>query len=209
MLKSPSDEDYLRSRPPRTIIIAVDVPTLHILHTASLHLLDLPPHPPLAAVGQALRAELRIRHTRRWDRLHTLASAAGLAHDSDPVDFVYDVHANPDVWLVGGERRAQFAAREDEVATFALMLVPLVPGRHVLPRVEIRPRGGGRVQQQQRQHGKEGMTVSCETDYKSQAETVMVIANVKGTTVDMHVAGQAGSGAVLVGSEPRSGKVVS
>ncbi|KAL9078787.1 MAG: hypothetical protein Q9157_002307 [Trypethelium eluteriae] len=213
-LKTPVDSDYTTSHPPRTIIIAVDVPTIQVLHTASLSLPNLSSpnstQPPLAAVGQALRADLHIRHTRHWDRNNTLASTANLSHPSDPLDFVYDIHANPDIWLLGGERRAHFSAREGETKTFALMLIPLVPGRHMLPRVEIRVRGQrprGEEKGQQQGSGREGgSSVSCETDYQSQAETVMVIADVKGTTVDLRVSGQAESDAVLVGSEERRGE---
>ena len=80
------------------------------------------------------------------------------------------------------------------------MLVPLVAGRLALPRVEIR------AQQQQRGEGQRAVT--CETDYTSQGETVMVVADVKRTTVDLQALGQAGGGAVLVASEARSGEVV-
>ncbi|KAL9097782.1 MAG: hypothetical protein Q9165_000108 [Trypethelium subeluteriae] len=215
-LKTPLDSDYTTSHPPRTIIIAVDVPTIQVLHTASLSLPNLSSpnsaQPPLAAVGQAVRADLHIRHTRHWDRNDTLASTANLSHPSDPLDFVYEIHANPDIWLLGGERRAHFSSREGETKTFALMLIPLVPGRHLLPRVEIRARGQrprGEEKSQQQGLGREGgNSVSCETDYQSQAQTVMVIADVKGTTVEMRVPGQGESGAVLVGSEQRRGEVL-
>ncbi|KAI9689372.1 MAG: hypothetical protein M1822_010023 [Bathelium mastoideum] len=220
-LKSPSDPDYNTSRPSRTIVIAVDVPTIPVLHTATLSL----PHvsapntrtPPLAALGHAIRAELSIRHTRRWDRHNRHRSAPAPVGDADrALDFVYEVHANPDVWLLGGQRRAYFTAREDETRTFALMLIPLVPGRHLLPRVEIRAAGpvtrGARAQRGREGEGEEAEEgrerVACETDYTSQGETVMVIADVKRTTVDMQVPGQAGGGAVLVASELRSEEVV-
>jgi hypothetical protein len=48
--------------------------------------------------------------------------------------------------------------------------------------------------------------ISCEVDYKSQAETVMVVADLKTTTVDLRLPGQPG-GTVLVSSESKTQEI--
>ncbi|OCK77953.1 TMEM1 family protein-like protein [Lepidopterella palustris CBS 459.81] len=118
LTNSDQQEPKGSSRPFRRIVITVSIPRTHIVHTASLTLLHqptLPRHsPPIAAVGKMLMAELRIKHTRRWGTPESLKSAAGLADANAPIDFVYDVEANTEVWLVAGQRRMHFSAREDE-----------------------------------------------------------------------------------------------
>ncbi|KAI9836242.1 MAG: hypothetical protein M1819_001579 [Sarea resinae] len=161
----------------RRITIPVEIPQIHVLHIADLHLISShdppdsqkplvststsisasprgqPPSSKLATAGQMLPAELRIRHTRRWaphpflkngttergDAAMPAAEDTGAQHAKDaPIDFTYEIHANPDVWLVGGRRRARFTAREGEMLLFPITLLPLRPGHHLLPSVEIR-----------------------------------------------------------------------
>ncbi|KAK5143460.1 hypothetical protein LTR04_001888, partial [Oleoguttula sp. CCFEE 6159] len=178
---------YSVNHPPRRITITVEVPRVHIVHTATLHLPNLDGTssrtPPIAALGQTLVAELRISHSRRWDSSDSLKTAAELNTASDPVEFVYEIQANTDVWLVGGQRRAQFEAREDEEKTFAVMLMPLKDGHHLLPTVEIRsvrktrPESAN-VPDSRHVDGADEKTVTCETDYRSQGEMVLVIPGV-------------------------------
>jgi hypothetical protein len=74
----------------------------------------------MATVGQLLVAELHIKHTRVWDTGKVNALLQNSAQNSAeprlsgadaPLEFVYEIQANPDKWLVGGGRRVQFAAR--------------------------------------------------------------------------------------------------
>lgn len=139
----------------------------------------------IATVGQPLGARLNIRYTRRWD------SAAGQAsdHEDERVDFAYEISAPPDRWLISGLKRGHFAAEADEDVEFDLVLVPLVTGQILLPRVEVhlaaKPRGrDGHLERSSDQSGPPPVVVvPCETDYLSQAVTVVVVAGVESTTV--------------------------
>lgn len=148
------------------LTVPVQLPQLQILHTARLRPLT---DSPRIALDHALPAELSISHTRRWGT----DPAPGL-----PLNFVYEVQAPPDTWLVGGQRKAHFAAKEGEAATFALLLLPQRTGQLILPSVEIR------VVEDEDGSG-DGDEVSCETDYRSQAETVEVVTGLESTTVSL------------------------
>ena len=157
-----------------TLTIPVEIPTLSVLHTASLDIRCTEP----TAVNTALPAEVRIRHSRIW---------GPHADRCDPLDFIYEVSAPPDIWLIGGQRRAQFSANEDEEVTFPLLLLPQRTGHLLYPSVEIRhsPQrlqadedgSGGRLSETAEE------TLSCETDYKSQAKTILVVDGLQRTTV--------------------------
>lgn len=122
--------------------------------------------------------ELCIKHTRRWGSPSSLTSLANLSSPDDAIDFVYTVEANPDVWLIAGQRRAQFAAKEDEEHKAQIVLIPLRSGNVLLPNVEIRAKIAPKADQ--RDSGEE---LNCETDYLSYGESVMVVPDVRSSTV--------------------------
>ncbi|KAF1363866.1 hypothetical protein EJ07DRAFT_151952 [Lizonia empirigonia] len=163
--------------PPRRMVITVSIPQTHILHTASLDLTSPSDSPSTIILGQPLPATLRISHTRRWASPTSLASAANLASASDPIDFTVTLDAPPDTWLVAGPRRALFSAAEDELREFRLTLVPLKTGTALLPGVDIR----ARVKPREREDVEEGL--SCETDYRGFGECVVVVPDVRRSTV--------------------------
>jgi len=186
----------------RQITITVAVPRTHVVNTATLKLSNTSASTtssPFAAVGDMLPATLTISHTRKWGDPISLQKLACLDSADDALDFVFDTDANPDVWLIGGQRRVHFSARENEELTFPIMLMPLRPGRLLLPSVDVRyvPKqsrpvsGGGRMQ------GVEGEEISVETDYQSMSEHVTVISNVQSTTVGLQM-GPGGGSAVLL-----------
>ncbi|KAI5841240.1 trafficking protein particle complex subunit 10 [Tricharina praecox] len=156
----------------RSIFIPVEVPALQVMHTVELNLLcdsisrqlSSPYAPPMVTVGVSLQAELIIRHSRHWD---TTADAEALAK---PMEFFYEVQNNPDTWLISGRKRAHFAGVDGSVETFALVLVPTRPGQLSLPNVEIKCTDGAD-------------NVSCETEYKANADVVLVLPDVRSTTV--------------------------
>lgn len=160
------------------MVITVSIPQTHLLHTASLD----PSSPStshyqaIATVGQPIQATLRISHTRRWASPASLISAANLTAPDDPIDFTYTLEANPDTWLIAGQRRAHFTAKEGEINDWQVLLLPLKPGMTLLPNVDIRARV-------EPKDGKEGETLNCETDYLSYGETVMVVPDVRTSTV--------------------------
>ncbi|KAL5002555.1 trafficking protein particle complex subunit 10 [Aspergillus recurvatus] len=201
----------------RHIIIPVDIPEIQVVHTAELRLTNLPSQAPHAAVGQTITAELRLSHTRRWCSPDQRENADG------PLEFSYELHANPDLWMVGGRRRGNFTASEGETKTFAIMLLPQKPGHLLLPGLEIRSFvpsplqspstsaatvagtgavagpgtpgvGPGQSVQVQRR------PIGGEVDYRNHGETVLVLPDLRGTTVSLSGGGQ---GSWLMDSERR------
>jgi hypothetical protein len=105
----------------RRIIIPVEVPRVQVVHTAELHLNEQESMRRddggtlVAVINEPMTAELQIKHTRIWD-IPSLSNSLRSANMPDispgaPLDFVYEVHCNPDIWLVGGRRRAYFTAK--------------------------------------------------------------------------------------------------
>lgn len=147
------------------MVITVSIPQTHILHTASL-MPTTSSFPTIATVGQPVQTVLRISHTRRW--------ASPPTTPSEPLEFIYTLEANPETWLIAGQRRAHFSAHEDEVHEWPVLLIPLRPGVTLLPNVDIRL---------QKPKGKEETEINCETDYLSYGETVTVVPDVRRSTV--------------------------
>ncbi|KAF9700961.1 hypothetical protein EKO04_000152 [Ascochyta lentis] len=176
-----SNSAPLSPYPPRRMVITVSIPQTHILHTASLDLTSPSYSPNIAIVGQPLRATLRISHTRRWASPASLIAAANLDSADGPIEFVYTLDAAPDQWLVAGQRRALFTAVEDEAKEFTIMLIPLKAGNALLPSADIR----ARIKPKEKDDGKGGEEeiLSCETDYLSYGESVMVVPDVRSITV--------------------------
>ena len=153
----------------RSIVIPVEVPALQVVHTIELNLLcdsdsrslEAPYAPPMVTVGEGLPAELVIRHSREWD---TADSAS-----SEPMEFSYEVQNDPETWLVSGRKKAHFKAVDGGVEKFPLLLVPAKPGHLVLPNVEIKQ--------------VTDVFVGMETDYKGNAATILVLPDIRSTTV--------------------------
>ncbi|KAA8911750.1 trafficking protein particle complex subunit 10 [Sphaerosporella brunnea] len=163
----------------RSIFIPVEVPALQVMHTVSLDLacdtdsrsLSSPYAPPMVTVGVALPATLSIRHSRGWD---TLASPEAL---EKPMQFFYEVQHNPDTWLVSGRKRAHFTAKHGDSVSFPLVLLPVRPGHLTLPNVEIK-----RVPEKGEEE-EDDDEVSCETEYRANADVVLVLPDIRATTV--------------------------
>ncbi|KAH7117939.1 TMEM1 family protein-like protein [Dendryphion nanum] len=170
-------------REPRRIIITVSIPQTHIVNTAAL----VPQSPEqsspysasIAVAGQPFVTQLRIKHTRKWGSPSSLISIANLASQDDPIEFVYAIEANPEVWLVAGQRRAHFTAKEGDLFTAPIMLVPLKTGNILMPNVEIRPKIAPRADPKD----EPDEPLSCETDYLNYGECVMVVPDVQTSTV--------------------------
>ncbi|KAL2813674.1 trafficking protein particle complex subunit 10 [Aspergillus granulosus] len=198
----------------RHIIIPVDIPEIQVVHTAELRLTNLPEQTPHAVVGQPITAELRLSHTRRWCSPDQRENAGG------PLEFSYELHANPELWMVGGRRRGNFTANDGETTTFAVMLLPQKSGHLLLPGLEIRSfvppapstvqspsttTGGPPVAVAAAAAGAPGLQrrpIPCEVDYRNHGETVLVLPDLRGTTVSLSMSGGHG-GAWLIDSERR------
>lgn len=92
------------------LTVPFDVPHVQILHTVRLHPLYNRAAPSLQqnilAIGSALPLEVVIRHTRKW-----WDGDAGSKYDGKPLDFKYEVHAAPNDWTIGGQKKGHFSAK--------------------------------------------------------------------------------------------------
>lgn len=164
------------------LTIPVEIPNLKILHTAILRPLTTAPH---IALDQPFAAELIITHTRRW--------GTNTISPGKPLNFVYEITAPSETWLIGGQRKAHFSAAEDESIRFGLILLPQTTGHLLFPSLDVRSVGGGEGGDDDEEESGDGNgreVMSCETDYVSQAETVQVIADLESTTVGLDGGGE-------------------
>lgn len=159
-----------------------------------------------------ITAELCLRHTRRW------CSPANRESADQPLECSYEIHANPESWQIGGRRRGNFLARDGESTRFTVLLLPQKPGHLLLPGIEIRtffptqpqlptspPVTDPAAPAAPSRH-----PIPCEVDYRNHGETVLVLPDLKKTTVSLSAAGgnhAAGGGSWLVDSERRAEEV--
>lgn len=178
-----------------------------------------------AAVGHVIPAELRLHHTRRWCRIFAESEEPGGA----ALEFSYEVHANPELWLVGGRRRGNFTAQAGATCTFAITLLPQRAGHLLLPTIDVKtflptptspqsmptttsvatnpvptssvgagppppPPLPGSLNQRR--------PVPSELDYRNHSETLLVLPDLRKTTVTVEP-GSPGGGSWLIDSEPR------
>ena len=179
---------------------------MHVVPTASLtfpdYHRDYLPTDTVWPVGEAKSATLAISHTRTWCDAEDLKDVANLDSTDAPIQFVYEVDANPDLWLVGGPKRGTFWQREGEaeMVTVELLLVPLRRGDWAYPSVDVRPVQPSRGQQgegqlhEQDDGGEEEKEVSCECYYEDAFQRVLVVPDVRSTTVGL----LSGGGSVLL-----------
>ncbi|KAJ6109495.1 hypothetical protein N7486_001730 [Penicillium sp. IBT 16267x] len=197
--------------PTRCIIIPVEIPEIQVVHTAELQLqpgLDVSSGSSHAAVGQMIPAELTLRHTRRW------CSPTNQEHAGQPLECSYEIHANPELWLLGGRRRGNFLAREGETTRFTILLLPQKPGHLLLPGLEIRTFAPSHMQTSSpaKTDSATGAPagpnqrhpIPCEVDYRNHGETVLVLPDLRKTTVSLSASGSPGGASWLVDSERRA-----
>jgi hypothetical protein len=214
-----NDETIARSR---SIKIPVDVPSVTIVHTADLELLETASglaNTVVAAINQPITALLSIKWTRIWDtELHQDSSSMA---ETDSLEFFYEVSGASDMWLIGGRRKGHFkipkapGEENEQKISFPVVLIPLREGFLPFPNVEIKPapfvkghRQGNTVPEEDTRTKQTDIT--CETDFKNAGETIRVISNSRKTTVSLDASGPQG-GAWLLESERRelgSGGVV-
>lgn len=185
------------------------MPTIDVVHTATLTFQNRPSTTE-ATVGGPLMADIRIKHTRRWNP----ASAS----PDKKLDFVYTLQDVSDVWLIGGQRRAHFSfSSEDQEIVFSVILIPLKPGTHLLPHVEIVAAGANDKRQSTQSvrqsveissKEQEGPVVTCETDYRNSGESVLVVRDARTTTMTVRESVAVLTGDVRVSEDSRMSRVV-
>ncbi|KAJ5717084.1 hypothetical protein N7488_002730 [Penicillium malachiteum] len=198
--------------PTRSILIPVEIPEIQVVHTAELHLqpgLDVSADGSShAAVGQMIPAELTLRHTRRW------CPPTNQEYAGQPLECSYELHASPEMWLLGGRRRGNFLARDGEVTKFTVLLLPQKPGHLLLPGLEIRTFAPSHLVPPP-SPAKTDSTgpptaplqrhpIPCELDYRNHGETVLVLPDLRKTTVSLSASGSPGGTSWLVDSERRA-----
>lgn len=211
----------------RQIVIPVDIPSVNIVHTAEIRLLDTLSDTSHVAVGQVIPAELHLSHTRRWynaakDETNPMSSI----NPYPDLEFSFEILANPEVWLIGGNRRGNFTSPASEVTdanendscsrVFPIILMPQRPGHLLLPGIDIKTFIPLPAHPQRRSslhspvtQSQPGNTISsvpprrqipCEVDYKSLAKAVLVLPDLRRTTVSLDVVGGAsGTGGAVSG----------
>lgn len=198
----PEMEEYGTRFPVRQIIVTIEAPGVPILHTATLRIAGEDDrrrwHDRTLEVGQVVAAEITIRHTRRW-------AAPGSSHQEadTPLDFVYEIQASPESWVIGGQRRARFSAKEEETTTFPVMLIPLRPGHLMIPLVDVKPQSEAYREDGKRRTA-DGSGITCETDYRDRAESVLVVRDIRSTTVSVDFAAPDVGGTQLLELESRT-----
>lgn len=168
--------------PVRRISIPIDIPTPRVVVTA---LLAASYTGPAISVGQPILATVTISFTNHW------CSNADPQHGSEEFDFVYDLVASAEQWLVGGRRKGNFTSPAHKEHSFQILLLPQRAGHLMYPSLEVKCRVAGEEEE-----------VPCELDYQSIGRSVLVIAGLKSTTVALDGEMDVGvGGSFVVGSE--------
>lgn len=210
LIQSSIDSESIQSS--RSIVIPVDVPSVTVVHTADLKLLDPPPaaaNVVIAASNQPISASLDIKWTRIWDT--ELPTENNIGTQVDYIEFFYEVSGASDTWLIGGRRKGHFRIPKNtqeqgsQKLSFPVVLIPLREGFLPYPMVDIKPAHSmkpvGHAENEPARPKRP--LVTCETDYKNAGETLRVISDARKTTVSLDASGPQG-GAWLLESERRS-----
>jgi len=193
----------------RSIIIPVDVPSITVLHTADVKLFKKP-STGVVPTNQPIPATLNIKWTKIWNTDSPTDSPS--SGPDDGIEFVYEITAPTDTWLIGGRRKGHFkipSASQEQTRksfTFPVILIPLREGFLSYPTLDIRPAPVVKVIRPGSSDGGAAQIheniVTCETDYKNAGETIRVVSDARKTTVSLDASGPQG-GAWLLESERR------
>ncbi|PQE10126.1 TMEM1 family protein [Rutstroemia sp. NJR-2017a BVV2] len=203
------DEDAISRS--RSIVIPVDVPSVNVVHTADLRLLQrasVSTNSAVAAANEPIPVSLHLKSTRAWDTETSLPD-----NQAEDLEFMYEVSGHSDTWLIGGRRKGHFKVPgsfegKGKKLTFPVILIPLREGFLPFPIVEIKPSPVVKNAQSGSPGGDESSRakprlLTCETDCKNMGETIRVISDARKTTVSLDASGPTG-GAWLLESERRS-----
>ncbi|ESZ99511.1 hypothetical protein SBOR_0076 [Sclerotinia borealis F-4128] len=196
----------------RSIVIPVDVPSVMVVHTADIRLLQtasIASSSAVAAANEPIPASLHLKSTRNWDT----ASQDDITSPEEDLEFVYEVTGPSDTWLIGGRRKGHFKLHREidgrnHKLAFPIVLIPLREGFLQYPTVEIKAlpsirntRPGSPGDGEESVKGKPRL-VTCETDCKNTGETIRIISDARKTTMSLDASGPQG-GAWLLESERR------
>lgn len=207
----PLIETSVGSRSCRQIAITVQLPTPPAVVTASLQPVGLPSNTSPIGVGQPLPAELSMSFTQKW------SSTVNSPLES-PIELSYEVATSLDTWIVGGRKRGNISSLPDQEHKVPLLLLPQRPGHLLLPIIEVKcfqtdhNSSIGSPDHRNFSPGSFGLVhkrteIDCEVDCKTYAKSVLVIPDLRETTIGLE-----GDGAIrtelLVASKKRGGEGV-
>lgn len=91
------------------LTVPFDLPHVDFVHTAQLSRISdrnsSTEDSTTIILDHPVPMQLSISHTRQW----TLEEKAG--NIPETVDFEYELQADPDIWLIGGQRKARYSAK--------------------------------------------------------------------------------------------------
>jgi len=165
----------------KCVALAVEVPNVDVAFSVSVKLLE----PGLAGeagldrvvkLGRPIKAELRISHARAWSA-ETVFGTHQSGKDQKDCEFLIDVQAEPDTWVVAGSKKKHFTIPQvndqasSEVVAFPIVLVPLRLGSHALPQLNVQAFKG----EDGNEAGRGQLLASCETFCESAGVVVKVV----------------------------------
>ena len=89
------------------LTVPVEIPQMRIVNTARLRRLTTvsgPPQLDSVPIGRGIPMELIIHHTRKWDKNESQGTEA------QALDFCFEIRANADLWIIGGQWRAHYSS---------------------------------------------------------------------------------------------------
>lgn len=167
----------------RSITIAVDVPTITVVHSADLQLTTSPSNSVMcgdeevAVLHQPIAATLVLKHTRNWD-------SPTSSHKDRELTFTYELSAPAETWLIGGRRKGTFTIpptrQKTETLKFPVMLIPLREGYLGYPILDMRA-----MPPSVREGEREPEKMTHEVEWKNAASVVRVSSLARKVTVSL------------------------
>lgn len=174
----------------RQIVVPVEILKPRFVVTARLELhseADVP-----ISVGQAVSANLWLTHRSKW----TAATEEELG-----VELTYELFAPPEIWLIGGRRKGSFTVHGEQKQVFPVMMLPQRPGHLLLPALDVKASVLEKIESDVIPFKKTDLR--CELDYRNHAHSVLVIPNLRETTVALDGEGSSRR-SWLIGSQVRN-----
>ena len=173
----------------RSITISVDVPRVDYVHEVSLSLLNeeraIAYDPWIVNLGEPIQVRLTTVMTSNWSNAVVFQSTRDGKPNETNAEFTLDIHADPDFWLVGGQRRTHFTARPGIEATFGVLLIPLRLGFQSLPSVDIQSAAAQHLSDDAQKPKEAGPSASCETYCRSAGQVVQVVRGLRTSRVSI------------------------
>ncbi|KAL8769856.1 MAG: hypothetical protein Q9209_004294 [Squamulea sp. 1 TL-2023] len=168
------------SRSMLELLVPFEIPEMPIVITGRMNLLSCrggAGEGLFAAMDQSLLAELSLSYSQYW------ATTTEGVPDGELLTMTYEVQASPEVWLIGGQCKGQFSAKEGEVTRFPIILLPQKTGNLLYPLVEVCITDGRRSNKAaDGAKGPNDDVVPCEMNYVDQSQSIFIIPNLSSST---------------------------